>query len=407
MKRLFCTLLSALLLLSLLSGCQKKEASITLDSDYVILCAEETGAVNQAAKSLQIALAQKWGLELELVNEAPAGKKTITVGVDEALSEGEYRTRIVDGNIAIEAQSAQVMTFAMRSIHQNWLSESSQPTLAADGLENLSGAVDLANAPFLVLTQNIRYADDEGGNKVVDRAPRYNKLVTEYMPDLIYIQEETFFWATIGEKFFEGIYGFSGTFSGGPETTKGSRNAIFYRLDRYEVLEEGIFWMSDTPDEPYTKLEASKGIRHCNWVLLKDNFTGRELLAVNVHLDTISNEVRAAQLDILYDRLGDKMEQYPTAFCGDFNARPDSGVYATMAERMSDPHVTAAVKNSTVEYTYDDYGTAENPGRLDYMFYNEFLTANVYEIKLDRYPDEKGSYISDHFGVTTEYSFAK
>lgn len=404
MKRILCTLLTALLLMGVLAGCQK-EASLTLDDSFVIVCSEEKGAVNQAAKSLRIALSQKCGLELELVKEAPAGKKTITVAVDEGLEAGQYRTRIVDGNLTIEAQSAQVMVLAMRDIRQNWLGEACEPKLTSDKLASLCGTVELANAPFLVLTQNIRYADDEGGNMVVQRGPRFQKLVWEYQPDIIALQEDNRIWSLITDKMLGENYGVSGTFSGGPDTTKGNRQSIYYRLDRYELVEEGALWLSDTPDEPYSKLEASKSCRHCTWALLKDNLTGKELLAINTHLDTIGPEVRSAQLQIILDRLGDKMEQYPTIFCGDFNAVPEEAVYATMTGRMSDPHVSATAKLSTIQITCDKYGTWETPMRIDYMFYNDQIVANKYRVMTDLYQDETGCYISDHYGVTTEYSF--
>lgn len=407
MKRVLSTLLAAMMLLGILAGCQKEMKDLALDSGFVIVCTEESGPVYQAALSLQLALAQKCSLELELVKEAPAGKKTITVAVDEALAEGAYRTRIADGNLAIEAQSAQVMVFAMRDIRLNWLGEGCEPKLTSDKLASLCGTVELTNAPFLVLTQNIRYADDEGGNMVVQRGPRFQKLVREYQPDIITLQEDNRIWSVITDKMLGENYGVSGTFSSGPDTTKGNRQSIYYRLDRYELVEEGALWLSDTPDEPYSKLEASKSCRHCNWVLLKDNFTGKELLAINVHMDNSTPEVRSAQLAVLLERLGDKMEQYPTVFCGDFNATPDEPVYATMTGRMSDPHVSATTKLSTIEITCDKYGTWETPKRIDYMFYNDQIIANKYRVMTDLYQDETGCYISDHYGVTTEYSFAK
>ena len=68
----------------------------------------------------------------------------------------------------------------------------------------------LKNAPFLVLTQNIRYADDMNGNSFDERAPRYNKLVTEYMPDLIYMQEDSNRWSIMSDAYFGKIHGVSG-----------------------------------------------------------------------------------------------------------------------------------------------------------------------------------------------------
>lgn len=399
MKRLLVCILALLLL----GGCGAQEPEeVTVDGGFVIVCAEEGDAL-QAALSLQTAISQKWELELEVVSEAAKGGKTITVAVDEALKEGQYRTRIVDGNIAIEAQSAQVMVLAMRAIRQGWLGEGTEPKLTKQQLDGLSGTVDLANAPFLVLSQNVRYADDEGGNMVVQRAPRFQLLAREYQPDIICLQEDSKLWSSIVDKFFAENYGYTGMFSGGADTTTGNRQAIFFRAERYELLENGALWLSDTPDEPMTKLEESKSTRHCTWALLKDAFTEQTLFVCNVHLDTISEEVRVEQLNILLERLGGYMEQYPTVFCGDFNAQPDGQVYATVTKTLSDPHITATTKLSDIEITCDKYGTWETPKRLDYLFYSSQLVANSYRVMTDQYD----GYISDHFGVTTEYSFTK
>ena len=263
----------------------------------------------------------------------------------------------------------------------------------------------MADAPFLVLTQNIRYADDEGGNMVVQRAPRFNLLVEQYQPDIMCIQEDNRMWAPILEKFYADRYGFHGMYSGGPVANNGqggNKQLIFYRSDRYEQLESGGFWLSDTPEEA-SKLEGSKSIRSCTWVLLKDKLTRQTLFVCNTHLDTISDEVRIAQLEILYQQVGSYMEKYPTVFCGDFNARPDGGVYAEVTKTLLDPHETAAVKADDYQFTYTAYDTTTDPRRLDYLFYNEFLTAQSYRILTDQYD----GYISDHYGAMTEYSFSK
>lgn len=399
MKR-FVILLVCLLLL--LAGCGEVR-EVALDDSFVIVCAEENGPVREAALSLQVALIQKCNLELEVVAEAKKDAKTITVAVDEALEEGQYRTRMADGNIFIEASSADVMVPAMRAIRKNWLGESAEPKLEAKKLDALCGKIDLANAPFLVLTQNIRYLDDEGGNKVIDRAPRFSKLVQEYMPDIIAMQEDNKLWASISDKFFAENYGVSGMFTGGPDTTKGNRQAIFFRSSRYELVEEGALWLSDTPNEPFTKLEGSKSCRHCTWAILKDKFADKEIFICNVHLDNSTEDVRVKQLEILQEHLSSYMEQYPTIFCGDFNAQPDGQVYATVTKTLSDPHVTAEKKLSSIEITCDKYGTWETPKRLDYLYYNDFLVADRYRVMTDLY----NGYISDHYGVTTEYSFAK
>ena len=395
MKKLLCAVLALLLL----CGCgASAPTEITVDESFVIVCSEDP-ILRQAAISLQSNLKHTYGLELELTTAAEG--KSITISVDSALAEGQYRTRLTQNGVVIEAQNQQVMTLAMRRICAAWPAG----TLTADLCASLSGQYPPADAPFLVLTQNIRYADDEGGNLVVQRAPRFNQLVEQYQPDILCMQEDNRMWAPILEKFCADRYGFHGMYSGGPVANNGqggNKQLIFYRSDRYEQLESGGFWLSDTPEEA-SKLEGSKSIRTCTWVLLKDNLTQQTLFVCNTHLDTISDEVRIAQLEILYQQVGSYMETYPTVFCGDFNASPDGGVYAEVTKTLRDPHETAAVKADDYQFTYTAYGTTTDPRRLDYLFYNEFLTAQSYRILTDQYD----GYISDHYGVITEYSFAK
>ena len=401
MKRILCICLCAMLLIGCL-GCAKGVEEVAIDKSTVILSTAET---MQAALSLQVTIAQKWGLELE-IKEAAEGGTAIVVAVDSSLAEGQYRTRLEEGRIYIEAQSVAVLNIAVRDIRSKWLVADPTPRLQASQCDALSGTIDLKAAPIFVLDQNIRYTDDEGGNMIVDRAPRFRQLVEEYLPDIIALQEDSKMWAMILDKLFSENYGLYGMFSGGPDTTKGHRQSIFYNKDRFEAVEEGAFLLSDTPDEYYTKFEDSKSIRHTTWVLLKDKYTGQELFVCNVHLDNSTDEVRGKQLAVLLERMKGYMEQYPAIFLGDFNARPESTTYAKVTEFMSDPYITATTKLSDLDYTCDKYGTwagTEDARRIDYLFYNDYLVADTYCVMTDQY----GGYISDHFGVTVQFSFAQ
>ena len=402
MRKLLLLIFSLVFVLIPLSSCsQAAPTDVTIDSSFVIVAAENAVL---AAESLQTTLAYHTALDLELVTEASGNTKTITVAVNDSLSEGEYRTRITKNGLVIEAKDSLTLIMAVRNMRQRFITESALalPFTAFD-CKNYSGIIDMSSAPFRVMTQNIRYADDEGGNLVVNRAPRFQKLAQEYQPDILCIQEDNRLWVPILQKFFTDNYGHSGMYSGGPVSNNGqggNYQSIFFRTDRYKLVEEGAFWLTDTPEEA-TKLEGSKSIRSCTWVLLKDMLTNKELFVCNTHLDNTTNEVRMAQLNILFEQVGNYMEQYPTVFCGDFNARPDSGVYQSVTERFSDPQINAETNLSTIDVTFTRYGTDDEPRRLDYMFYNSMLDAKLYQILNDQYD----GYISDHFGAFTEYSF--
>lgn len=395
MKKVIICILCVLLLV----GCQTREQPVTLNEGFVIVADAQA---MEAALSLQTTLEWKGGLRLEVVPQAAGEAKTLTVAVNGALEPGQYRTRLEKGNVVIEGQSAAALVQGMRSIRTRLIADGKVKTLTQELCATLSGTVDLQNAPFYVLSQNIRYADDEGGNMVANRAPRFQLLANEYMPDILCIQEDNKLWTTILTKQLGERYASSGRFTDGMEGGAGNRQGIYFRKDRYSLVEEGTLWLSDTPTEPMTKLKGSKTNRHCNWVILKDGYTGKDLFICNVHLDTSSPEVRAQQLDILLAHLKGHMQQYPAIFVGDFNAVPEEPVYATATGFLSDPHITAGEKLSDSQITYDKYGLEENPRRLDYLFYNSLLVADTYRILTEQY----GGYISDHYGVAVQYSFA-
>lgn len=52
-----------------------------------------------------------------------------------------------------------------------------------------------------------------------------------------------------------------------------SSDTIYYRTDRMEVVNSGIYWLSETPDVPSKYVEASEE-RTATWAVLKNKDTG-------------------------------------------------------------------------------------------------------------------------------------
>ncbi len=65
---------------------------------------------------------------------------------------------------------------------------------------------------------------------------------------------------------------------------KGEHSAIFYRTDKFEVIEKGDFWLSETPDVPSKGWDAVLP-RICSWGHFKCKDTGFEFLFFNLHMD--------------------------------------------------------------------------------------------------------------------------
>lgn len=253
--------------------------------------------------------------------------------------------------------------------------------------------------PITVMSQNVRNLNDPDGNSITRRAKRLAQLIEMYQPDIIGTQEATKPWDDFFRAKYADTYGIVGAFADGVGTTAGSMSGVMYKLDRFELVESGCFWLSDTPQE-ISKLEESNKPRTCSWALLKDKKSGKTFLMSNTHLDTTSNEVRLAQYKVIAEQLADKYAQYPSVLTGDFNALPDSTTYTEVTKTFSDSHLTAKTKSTDIEFTIHHYGK-DAVDRIDYCFYNDGFVAENYRILTEQFD----GYVSDHYGVLTTYTF--
>jgi len=254
------------------------------------------------------------------------------------------------------------------------------------------------DAKIVVLSQNVRCNNDGTSKNISDRAPRFKQLVEKYSPDLIGTQETTPVWNTYFKTYFDGVYGMVGCSRNGKNATSGEWGTILYRLDRFELLDSGDFWLSSTPNQ-VSKVNGSNCYRICTWALLKDKVTGKTLVFANTHLDHGTDAVRDQQVQYLFSGLGDKIGKYPIYLTGDFNATPDSSVYSVATSKLLDARTTALENRSTISWTFDSYGT-KNPGKIiDYCFYDSQSDALWYKVLSDQF----GGYVSDHYGVITEF----
>ena len=263
-------------------------------------------------------------------------------------------------------------------------------------LSDLSTAI---NGELRILTQNLRYCSDNGGNSINERATRFYQLVEEYQPDLIGTQECSLQWTDLLQQDLGDRYEYLGT----PQQNRNDEwdDAILYRKDRFELKDGGTFWLSNTPDIPQSQLNYGELCRICTWALLADLETGETLLFSNTHLHHRRNEffqeVRTRQAEILfrYLRRGEnKLMQYPGFLTGDFNGESDEPFYAQVTAYYEDSGIAAITNSSSVDYTFHDYGQEQLS--YDYCFYSPGkVTVLDYRILDDQYD----GYISDHYGI--------
>ena len=103
--------------------------------------------------------------------------------------------------------------------------------------------------------------------------------------------------------------------------TAGEYTAIFIDTMRFEVVDDGTFWFSDTPAVPGSTSWGNRITRIATWARLADRGAGDTLRVYNLHWDHESQPSRERSAQLLLERIAsDGSRSDAILVLGDFNA---------------------------------------------------------------------------------------
>ncbi len=149
----------------------------------------------------------------------------------------------------------------------------------------IDGIPQKTNDATRVMSFNLRYCDDEEGS-VKNRSVISKAIIEQYSPDSVGVQEATGEWMDILTSGLEN-YAYVGEHR--DKDVNSEYSAVFYLKSKFKLLDSGTIWLSDTPEEKYTKYEESICTRIATWVVLENKETGVNYAHINTHLDHISH----------------------------------------------------------------------------------------------------------------------
>ncbi|MBQ8600792.1 MAG: endonuclease/exonuclease/phosphatase family protein [Clostridia bacterium] len=265
-----------------------------------------------------------------------------------------------------------------------------------------------------VMSQNIHHANAESPNSLNERAKRFEEILPKYDADVIGMQElrpgweSTFIFDIFPEYECEKFYRSSQVQEG---------LFIFWKADKLELVESGMFWFSDTPDEEsptfhvsQEEIDAGNANRITAWVKLKVIKTGKEFYYFNTHLHN-ADESHMASVELLIEKAKEICGDTPMYMSGDLNIVAPEFSTATPNEIASHEKLLtyfddlAQLFGKEKEGTFPSYGKnlaadRVNP-RIDYFFTpkNGKAIPMSYQVMTDTVD---GFYCSDHYGVVAE-----
>ncbi len=155
---------------------------------------------------------------------------------------------------------------------------------------------------LVVVSSNVRYGTaDDGPNRWEMRRDLLTETLRRTEADLIGTQEILPFQAEQLSAALE-RYEYLGR-SRDLDDPAGEQCGIFFRRDRFVLLELGHFWLSDQPQTPGSRGWDAALPRMATWVKLYDRRAQRPLILVNTHFDHVGREARRIRLSCCERRL--------------------------------------------------------------------------------------------------------
>lgn len=255
-----------------------------------------------------------------------------------------------------------------------------------------------------VSSYNIRYAakaDIETGNGWEVRKQHVANLITTHNFDIVGTQEGND--AQLADlKAHLPAYNFVGHPYGGANN-KTHNCAIFYKKERYTMLDQGVFWLSETPDLPSIGWDADDQ-RICYWAKFKELETSLEFYFFTTHFYWRYQTARLNSGPVLVAKMKEIAGDAPTISTGDYNSLPSSSQIRAILVKLQDAyHVTETLPVGPVGTNLGGgVFWGEPTGRIDYIFVSNHFKVKNYAVLTDSY--NNGRYPSDHLPVSAELS---
>lgn len=260
--------------------------------------------------------------------------------------------------------------------------------------------------PVRVMSFNIRYDNpDDGPDGWPNRKDFVASTIRFHKADIVGIQEGLIHQLEDLDGYLEEFDRAGVGRDDGEE--EGEFSAIYYKADRFEAVETGNFWLSETPEVAGSRGWDAAITRIVSWVYFKDKTNDKNFYAFNTHFDHRGVEARKNSATLIVQKIEEIAGDAPVVLTGDFN---------TTDEREPYKIITATDREGSDLVLYDGFYHSENahhgpastsngfedirPGRrIDYIFVNKGFKVIYHGILADV---REGHFPSDHLPVLAE-----
>lgn len=253
-----------------------------------------------------------------------------------------------------------------------------------------------------IISYNIRYNNpNDGADQWENRKQDVVQLLKTHQPSAFGVQEATdaqmnYLKNALSQYAAIGVGRDDGK-------TKGEYSAIFYKIDELELLAEGTFWLSPTPNEVSKGWDAALP-RICTYAQFKHLQSGKTFWHFNTHFDHRGEEARTQSARLIAQKIQEltAVKAY-VVITGDFNATPEDVPIQVMKNSFIDPLDLTHISLIGPYGTFSGFDLdAPLQNRIDYIFMRGFVIDQYVHLG-DKRPN--GRWVSDHLPVKATLIF--
>lgn len=178
----------------------------------------------------------------------------------------------------------------------------------------------------------------------------------------------------------------------------GEHSSIFYKTAKFDLLDKGDFWLSETPEKPSIGWDGRCCNRISSWIYLKDKKSKKTFYVFCIHYDHEGQVARRESSKLMLKKIKEIAGDKPTILMGDFNGDHNSEPYKIIvnSNQLKDTY-------NLVDFPYANNNSFQGYGKLltgnniiDHVFVTPQFRVSKWGILSDTF---QGKYPSDHFPV--------
>ncbi len=258
-----------------------------------------------------------------------------------------------------------------------------------------------ANPPMKVMSFNIRYDNPADGpnawdhrKEMVVEAIQSNDIDIVGMQEVLKNQEQ---YLIDNLKDYD-------TYGIGREDgeKKGELCSIFFRKERFELLDKNTFWLSESLDSIGSIGWDAVLSRVVSWVKLNDRQTKQDLYFFNTHFSHVGKDARKNSALLLIKEITEIAQNHPVILSGDFNCTSNSEPYRILTgiqqnlTQLYDTHYISETEHFGGLQSINGFGRATREAIIDFIFCNSsfrVINHGILTVQKD------GIFISDHYPI--------